>query len=380
MCANAEPLAVPFRRAHPSVSQGPAPRSLAIGLIGPGQVGQAFLRQVRAAQGTLRRTRGVDLHMVAALGRQRMWWDVDDAQWQAAPDRTQVWRPSDPVAFLDHVQASGSQAVLVDCSASDAVPDQYAHWLHRGIHVVTPNKRAGSGPLHRWEAIQAASRHGGHFRYEATVGAGLPVVQTLRDLLDTGDDLHTIEGMLSGTLAWLCYHHDGSHPFSEWVRQAHTLGYTEPDPRDDLSGMDVARKLVILAREAGWALSLNDVQVESLVPSELANVEKEMFFKRLPELDAAMADRLAQADAQGGVLRHVASLDPQGRARVRLQVVPADHAFAHSRQTDNVVQFTTRRYADNPLVIQGPGAGADVTAAGIFADVLRLVDRPSPMA
>lgn len=374
MCATADCPVLPLVRERPCVL-APVTQSLTIGLIGPGQVGQAFVRQVRAAQSLLRRTRGLDMHLAGAIGREKMWLAVDDPHWQVSAHHTQVWRPQDMVTFLSQVRATGHSAVLVDCSASEAVPDRYAAWLDQGMHVVTPNKRAGSGSQDRWAAIQAARRHGGHFRYEATVGAGLPVIQTLRDLLDTGDDLHTIEGMLSGTLAWLCAHHDGSQPFSAWVRQAQTLGYTEPDPRDDLSGQDVARKLVILAREAGWALSLEDVEVESLVPKELESLDKEMFFKRLHEMDAVMSDRLHQARAEGGVLRHVASLDRQGRARVRLVLVPTSHAFAHSRETDNVVQFTSRRYADNPLVIQGPGAGADVTAAGIFADVLRLTER-----
>jgi aspartokinase/homoserine dehydrogenase 1 len=206
------------------------------------------------------------------------------------------------------------------------------------------------------------------------VCAGLPVVQTLRDLLDTGDELLAVEGMFSGTLAWLCNRHDGAQSFSALVREAHALGYTEPDPRDDLSGMDVARKLVILAREAGWSMSLEDVEVESLVPAALAGLPLDAFMERLHELDAPMAAKLDQARAQGGVLRHVAHLDRHGRASVKLAVLPAAHAFAHSRLTDNVVQFTTRRYCDNPLLVQGPGAGPEVTAAGIFADLLRIAE------
>jgi len=199
-------------------------------------------------------------------------------------------------------------------------------------------------------------------------------VQTLRDLLDTGDELLAVEGMFSGTLAWLCNRHDGRQPFSALVREAHALGYTEPDPRDDLSGLDVARKLVILAREAGWPLSLEDVDLESLVPASLAALDREEFFARLGELDAPMAAALARSREAGGVLRHVAHLDRHGHASVRLQVLPASHAFAHTRLTDNVVQFSTRRYCDNPLLVQGPGAGPEVTAAGVFADLLRIAE------
>ncbi|MEP7044703.1 MAG: bifunctional aspartate kinase/homoserine dehydrogenase I, partial [Dokdonella sp.] len=206
----------------------------------------------------------------------------------------------------------------------------------------------------------------------ATVGAGLPVISTLRDLLDTGDELIAAEGIFSGTLAWLFNRYDGSQPFSELVREAHSLGYTEPDPRDDLSGTDVARKLVILAREAGVGLDLADVAVESLVPECLRGLDAATFMQQLSELDAPIADRHARAQRNGHVLRYVARLDSSGHASVGLAELDGDHAFAHLRLTDNIVQFTTRRYRDNPLVVQGPGAGPEVTAAGVFADLLRV--------
>ena len=161
-------------------------------------------------------------------------------------------------------------------------------------------------------------------------------------------------------------------PFSQLVTEARGLGYTEPDPRDDLSGTDVARKLVILAREAGRELALEDVQVESLVPEALRQASVDDFMARLDEVDATFGERLAKARAAGNVLRYVARLDAEGRASVGLVELPAAHAFGNLRLTDNIVQFTTRRYCDNPLIVQGPGAGPEVTAAGVFADVLRV--------
>jgi len=349
-------------------------RVLAVGLIGPGRVGSALLDQLRAAQPRLARA-GLELKLCGVAASRRMWLDADDPELNGRHDSAQTWRPSNLDEFAAHVRGNdGRHALLIDCSASDMVASRYADWLASGMHVVTPNKLAGSGSLQRLQAIRAACASGTRFRYEATVCAGLPVVQTLRDLLDTGDELLAVEGMFSGTLAWLCHRHDGSRPFSALVREAHALGYTEPDPRDDLSGMDVARKLVILAREAGWSLSLQDVEVQNLVPKALATLPAEAAMAQLERLDASMGTHLAQAQMQGCVLRHVASLDARGHASVRLAMLPASHPFAHARLTDNVVQFTTHRYRENPMLVQGPGAGPEVTAAGIFADLLRIAE------
>ena len=355
-------------------------RVLAVGLIGPGRVGSALLAQLRTAQSRLA-LNGLELQLCGVAASKRMWLDSDDPELNKRCDRAQTWRPSDLDEFAAHVRGGdGRHALLIDCSTNDGVASHYASWLAAGLHVITPNKLAGSGPLARWQAIHAACHGGMRFRYEATVCAGLPVMQTLRDLLDTGDELLGVDGMFSGTLAWLCNRHDGRQAFSELLREAHALGYTEPDPRDDLSGLDVARKLVILAREAGRPLSLADVDVQSLVPPALANLPVTEFLQRLDELDAPMAAQLGAASAAGGVLRHVASLDRDGHARVRLAVLPATHPFAHTRLTDNVVQFTTRRYCDNPLLVQGPGAGPEVTAAGVFADLLRIAEALEPRA
>jgi aspartokinase/homoserine dehydrogenase 1 len=291
---------------------------------------------------------------------------------RSATSRSPLDLPADLDRFTSHVQAEHlPHALIVDCSASDAVAARYADWLSKGIHIATPNKHAGSGPLARYEAIKKASTRG-RFRAESTVGAGLPVITTLRDLLDTGDQVLAIEGIFSGTLAWLFNTYDGTTPFSALVGQARQLGYTEPDPRDDLSGTDVARKLVILARESGWKTTLDTVKVESLVPASLQGVTPAEFLTRLSELDAPMQARLAAAKKNGNVLRYVAKLEGSGTAQVGLMELPTTHAFAHIKLTDNVVQFTTARYRNNPLVVQGPGAGPEVTAAGIFADVLRI--------
>ncbi|UYK78707.1 bifunctional aspartate kinase/homoserine dehydrogenase I [Xanthomonas sacchari] len=352
-----------------------SPQTFSVGVIGPGNVGAALLDQLRAAQPQLLAKANLDLRLRAVASRSTMRLEprAFAGDWRQALAAGQ--QPTDLDAFTAHLlSAHLPHAVIIDCSGSADVADRYAGWLAAGIHVVTPNKQAGAGPLPRFHAIRAAAAaSGARFRYEATVGAGLPVITTLRDLVDTGDAVTAIEGIFSGTLlAWLFNKYDGSVPFAQLVAEARGMGYTEPDPRDDLSGTDVARKLVILAREAGHELSLEDVAVESLVPEALRQASVDDFMARLHEVDAMFAQRLQAARARGCVLRYVARLAPGHAPSVGLVELPADHAFANLRLTDNVVQFTTRRYCNNPLVVQGPGAGPEVTAAGVFADLLRV--------
>ena len=348
-----------------------SPQTISIGVIGPGKVGAALLDQLAENAPRLLAEANIDLRLRALASSRRMWLGEHDPDWRANWERAGA---VDFDAFTAHVHAAHlPHAVIIDCSANPEVAERYADWLAAGIHVITPNKQAGSGPIGRYRRIRAAAKAGNaRFRYEATVGAGLPVIQTLRDLLTTGDELHSIEGIFSGTLAWLFNKYDGSQPFSALVREAHALGYTEPDPRDDLSGTDVARKLVILAREAGRELSLSDVEVESLIPPGLESGSADDFLDGLAAHDAAMQQRFDAARARGEVLRYVATLDRAGRARVALLALPDSHAFAHLKLTDNVVQFTTRRYSENAMVVQGPGAGPEVTAAGVFSDLLRV--------
>ncbi|HET7268381.1 MAG TPA: homoserine dehydrogenase [Oleiagrimonas sp.] len=349
-------------------------RTLTLAVVGPGHVGSALLQQLRETQAQLRRSHRLDLKLCAVVDSRHMWLDCDDAALNTRTGGAQTWRPAALDELANYLK-SAPNALIVDCSASEQVVDHYADWLRSGIHIVTPNKLAPAGPIERWRRLQECAEQGGsHWLHETTVGAGLPVLKTLRDLIDTGDRLESIEGMLSGTMAWLFYHFDGQRPFSELVREAVDCGYAEPDARQDLGGVDVARKLVILARQAGMQLSLDEVEVQSLVPAGLADVDAETFAKRLGELDEPMARRLAEADACNGVLRYVARLEADGRARVQLQAVPRSHPLAHARLTDNMIVFATRRYNENPLVVQGPGAGPEVTAAGVFADVLRVAE------
>ncbi|HWX79641.1 MAG TPA: bifunctional aspartate kinase/homoserine dehydrogenase I [Steroidobacteraceae bacterium] len=351
-----------------------SPNTLSIGLIGPGTVGSVLLAQLGTQIERLRAL-NLDLRVRGIASSTRMLLEdtaLDLERW------AERWAAaSEPVnleKFINHVQADHvPHTVVIDCTASAEIADQYQSWLMRGIHIVTPNKKANSGSMPYYRSLQAAKRATGtHYLYEATVGAGLPVIQTLRDLRGTGDDITQIEGIFSGTLAYLFNVFDGSEAFSSIVRAAKARGYTEPDPRDDLSGLDVARKLIILAREMGLTLEMSDVQVEGLVPDALARCSVDEFMRRLPESDAAMAARLVAARNQNQVLRYVGRIDADGHATVGLMRLDAKHAFANIALTDNVVRYATRRYCDNPLIVQGPGAGPEVTAGGVFSDLLRL--------
>jgi aspartokinase/homoserine dehydrogenase 1 len=350
-------------------------KTVSIGVIGPGSVGGVLIDQIASASARLREKFNLDLRVRAIATSRRMCLGdsrLDLGDWRARLDGGE---PANLDLLTDHVQTDYlPHAVIIDCTASQDVADRYLGWLGRGIHVITANKRAHSGPADVYRKLKTTSHAGNtHFLYEATVGAGLPVINTLQDLVETGDDIENISGIFSGTLAYLFNVFDTSRSFSEIVREAKARGYTEPDPRDDLSGMDVARKAVILARESGLDLELDDVEVESLVPAALAGASVDEFLDRLSDFDAPMAERLAGAHASGSVLRYVASVDLQaGSARVALERFSHKHPFANISLTDNIVQFVTRRYRENPLIVRGPGAGPDVTAAGIFADLLRL--------
>jgi bifunctional aspartokinase / homoserine dehydrogenase 1 len=352
-----------------------SPHTLSVGVLGPGTVGRAFLEQFAAQAAQLREQFQLDLRLRGIMGSKRMLLGepaIAPLEWRAELESRGA--AADLGAFVEHVQVDYlPHTVLVDCSASDAVAAHYPDWLASGVHIVTPNKKANSATLEFYRRLQQARRTGAsHYLYEATVGAGLPIVHTLRDLRQTGDEITSIEGILSGTLAYLFNVYDGHKPFSEIVGDARARGYTEPDPRDDLSGTDVARKLIILGREMGLGLELADVKVESLVPEALRGGSIEEFMQRLPQYDSMMRGRLEGARARGNVLRYIGRLSAAGEANVGLVELPQSHAFANIALTDNVVRFATRRYCQNPLIVQGPGAGPEVTAGGVFADLLRL--------
>ena len=350
-------------------------KTLSIGLIGCGTIGGTFLDQMQQQTQRLRKDFNLDLrvrgiarsnHMLLADRR------IDLGDWRE--DLSASETISDLDVFESHVHADHlPHAVIIDCTADQAIADRYAGWLQRGIHIVTPNKKAFSGNQSDYAALALSAKQGNaHYLYETTVCAALPIIRTIRDLVDTGDRIRSLQGILSGTLAYLFNVYDGSVPFSEILIQAKDSGYTEPDPRDDLSGMDVARKLTILARELGQSIEIGDFPVQNLIAEDLRGLEVDKFLRELPKYDDEMLALYKEAKDEGKTLRYVARLTEQGEAAVGLEKVSVDAPFSNISSTDNIVQFITDRYATNPLVIQGPGAGPEVTAGGVFGDLLKL--------
>jgi aspartokinase/homoserine dehydrogenase 1 len=264
-------------------------------------------------------------------------------------------------------------SIFVDCTASEVVADCYEDVMQNSISVITPNKTANSRDMRSYLRLQEiAAKRNVQFLYETNVGAGLPVITTLNDLLASGDSIIRIEAVLSGTLSFIFNNFSHEKKFSAVVKEAMKRGYTEPDPRIDLSGKDVARKLLILARECGMDVSMGDIKIIPLLPSALRKAKNvNEFFKMLPEYDEHFYKLQQQAERAGKRLRCIATLN-NGKLSIELRAVDANHPFYNLSGSDNIISFTTQRYRERPLVIRGPGAGAEVTAAGVFAEIIGL--------
>mmetsp|Transcript_122697 Transcript_122697/g.319081 ORF Transcript_122697/g.319081 Transcript_122697/m.319081 type:complete len:488 (-) Transcript_122697:74-1537(-) len=368
-------------------ASGAGAKTLHVGVVGYGLVGKELVSQLLTNAARLEAELGVKVE-IAAVARSKSMVLLppagDSALAEGAWPSGEV--PADLDKLADHVlaaaKASGGRAIMVDNTASDAPAELYEAWLAAGADVATPNKRAGSGPYPRYEKIMAAAQKGGsRFLYEATVGAGLPIVAPLQNLLRAGDEVVAVEGIFSGTLSYIFNTWKPGMKFSEVVADAKDKGFTEPDPRDDLSGTDVQRKVTILARECGLKLELDDVPVKSLVPAALESWQPadgaalgDAFVKELEAYDSEMDSLISEAEAAGEVLRFVGAVDIKaGTASVKLGRYPKDHPFASTQFADNIAAFDTKWYNPRPLVVQGPGAGAAVTAAGIFGNVLEVM-------
>ena len=349
-------------------------QTLSVGLFGPGNIGGTLLDQLSAESDRLRREFDLDIRVRGIATSKKMLLSeegIELSSWREKFRKEAI--AYNESIFLSHIAAQYyPHKVIIDCTSSESRAMQYVKLINNGFHVITPNKKAGAGPYSYYRELMESTRKTGRkFLYETTVGAGLPVICTLKDLRETGDRVISVEGMVSGTLCWLFSEYDGSVPFSELVKKARSLGYTEPDPRDDLSGMDVARKTVILARELGYTTETADIAVESLVPESMRDLSLDDFLAGLSDMDEHMLSLYNAAKAKGMRLRYVGKVE-DGVCSVALKEYPEDHPFSQAKGTDNVISFRTARYDSQPLVIKGPGAGPEVTAGGVFADILRL--------
>ena len=347
-------------------------QTISVGLIGAGLIGSALLTQLESQAEFLARERKIDIRVRGIINSAKMVLNekgVTLAQW-----KTEKGEKADLQKFLAFVKPDFMpHAVLIDATASAEISQGYLGFLDAGFHLITPNKKANSGSYSVYEALKKKAREKNrHFLYATNVGAGLPILQTVRDLRHTGDEIIEVEGILSGTLSYLFNTFDGTRPFSEILLDAKLKGYTEPDPREDLSGMDFARKVVIVAREAGMKFELSDVNVQNLVSSELQKLSLDEYLKRVSEADAYFSEKFQSARKNGKQIRYIGKISSDRKLKVELTELDESHPFLRLKGSDNIVAIRTKNYNKQPLIIQGPGAGPEVTAGGVFADLLRL--------
>lgn len=346
-------------------------------LVGTGLVGGTLLNQIAAQEKALRKDFGIDLQVHGIMNSRKMITSkkaLKMADWDkliyASKEKSNLKK------FINQIcKFKMHNSVFVDCTANEEISAHYAEILENNISIVTPNKKANSSSYKYYKKLQEAKKvNNKEFLYETNVGAGLPVISSLQDLIKSGDKVIKIEGILSGTLSYIFNSFDGNKSFSQIVKEAKEKGYTEPDPRDDLSGQDFARKLLILAREISIPLEMKDIEVENLTPKDCRKTKNiDEFLKKLAKHDKDFEQRRKKAEKTNCVLRYIGSLE-NGKASVKLEAVSLEHSFAALKGSDNIVSFTTQRYRHTPLIIRGPGAGPQVTAGGVFADILRLAN------
>ena len=349
--------------------------SLNLFIVGLGLIGSTLLQQIQKQSAFLLKERHLKINIVAISNSRKMLFNqhgVEITAWKEQLEEHGI--AANPEKFVEAAKAFNlPNSVFVDCTSSKEVIKYYGDILDASISIVTPNKLANSGSFPDYIKLRkSALKHGAKFLYETNVGAGLPVINTLQDLIYSGDKILKIEGILSGTLSFIFNTFKGNLKFSDVVKEAKAKGFTEPDPRDDLNGMDVARKILILSREAGLNLEIKDVQIENILPQEcLDAVSVDDFFNKLEKNNQVFEEKRNRAERENKVLRFIASLE-DGKATVTLQSVDSSHPFYSLSGSDNMIAYTTERYKERPLVIKGPGAGAEVTAAGVFAEIISI--------
>ncbi len=344
-------------------------------MVGVGLIGSTLIQQIRKQAKYLKEKRSLEIKIVGLANSRKMLFDeegIDLDNWaETLAQATDTMRLQEFIARMKALNLSNS--IFVDNTASEEVARFYETILDSSISISTPNKIATSSAYLQYQRLKTiAQKRGVQFLYETNVGAGLPVIGTLNDLINSGDRILKIEGVLSGSLSYIFNNFRPGRSFSAIVREAREKGFTEPDPRQDLTGADVRRKLVILAREIGLPLEPEEVEIEDILPPAVKEAPSvDAFFEQLEKHDAHFNALLEKAESSGGVLRMIASLE-DGKAALRLSTVKAGHPFHSLSGSDNMIVFTTERYRERPLVVQGPGAGAEVTAAGVFSEIISI--------
>ena len=349
--------------------------SVNVFLVGPtGLIGKTLLKQIKNQFDFLQNEKSMQINVTGITNSKKMLIDsngIDLSDWEN--ELNENGTEANLEAFTRKmVEMNFANTVFVDCSASKHVVEFYEKLLKKSISIVTPNKIANTLSQDKYNQLRKlAKQSNARFMYETNVGAGLPVIGVLQSLLNSGDKILKIEAVLSGTLSYIFNTYKGDLKFSDVVLDAKEKGFTEPDPRDDLSGLDVARKALILSRDSGGIMELSDIAVENLVPATLRDIDVKTFLQKLPELDAMYESVKQEAESKGNVLRYMAVIE-NGQVQIALKQVDAQHPFYNLSGSDNMIVFTTERYKNNPLVIKGPGAGAEVTAAGVFAEIISI--------
>ena len=346
-------------------------------LVGPGVVGGALLKIVGEQLDYFSSNLNTEFHLAGIANSQLMLLNksgINILDWKSELSKSKTNSNIDKfVTIMKEMNLQNT--ILVDSTANSILVGKYCEILNSGISIVTPNKIANSENYKKYIEIRdAASKGNSEFRYETNVGAALPIVETLRDLINNGDQLIKIEGILSGTLSYIFNSLKLGKKFSEVVIDAKKRGFTEPDPRDDLSGLDIARKLLILIRESGNEIELSDIEIDNLVPTKLRKIKNvDQFLEELAKYDSHFDEMRLNSNANNKVLAYIAKYE-NGKATVKIEEICDEHPFYNLKGIENIVSFTTNYYKEIPLVIKGPGAGPEFTASGVLSDILKIAN------
>lgn len=344
-------------------------------LMGTGLIGSTLIKQIKAQHDQLLKERHIDIQIIGVSNSRKMYFDndgIDLSKWDTLLD--QDGEKASVEGFIEKMKGYNyANSIFIDCTANGSIPDHYHDILSSAISISTANKVGASSAYAQYHQLEeVALANNAQYLFETNVGAGLPVLSTLSGLVNSGDRVKSIQAVISGSLSYIFNNYSPDRKFKDLIMEARQLGFTEPDPRDDLSGLDIKRKIIILSRVAGYSIEPDEVTVEALLPQSCMDAETiDDFFVELDKHDSHFRSLIEEAHAKSAKLRYIAVFE-DGKAAIKLEMVDSSSPFYNLSSTDNMIVFYTDRYNNRPLVIQGPGAGADVTAAGVFAEIIQL--------